>query len=86
MQHNVRSEVRTADFLLLSSRWPDNGGRVLRAETIRNEHSDLFTFVQGDLESTARICHRPEETCPDSLVYLSNRKQLDAVSDRKSVV
>jgi UDP-3-O-[3-hydroxymyristoyl] glucosamine N-acyltransferase len=53
---------------------------VLRAETIRNDHSDLFTFVQGDLESIAKICHRPEETSRDSLIYLSNRKQLEAVS------
>jgi UDP-3-O-[3-hydroxymyristoyl] glucosamine N-acyltransferase len=53
---------------------------VLRAETIRSQHSDLFTFVQGNLEATATICHRPEETCAESLVYLSNRKQLDAVS------
>ncbi len=53
---------------------------MLRAETIRNEHSDLFTFVQGDLASTATRCHRPEESCPDSLVYLGNRKQLEAVA------
>ena len=53
---------------------------MLRAETIRSRHSDLFTFVQGDLEATATICHRPEETCADSLVYLGNRKQLDAVT------
>ncbi len=52
---------------------------MLRAETIRNEHADLFTFVQGDLQSTARVCHRPEETCAESLVYLTNRKQLEAV-------
>jgi len=57
-----------------------HGGCVLRAETIRNQHSDLFTFVQGDLEATATVCHRPEETCPESLVYLSTRSQLDAVA------
>jgi UDP-3-O-[3-hydroxymyristoyl] glucosamine N-acyltransferase len=59
---------------------------VLRAETIRDAHSDLFTFVQGDLESTAKICHRPEETCPDSLVYLSNRKQLEAVASPDAAI
>jgi UDP-3-O-[3-hydroxymyristoyl] glucosamine N-acyltransferase len=59
---------------------------VLRAETIRSEHSDLFTFVQGDLESTAKICHRPEETCSDSLVYLSNRRQLEAVSSPDAAI
>ncbi len=53
---------------------------MLRAETIRSRHSDLFTFVQGDLQATATICHRPEETCAESLTYLSNRKQLEAVA------
>ena len=59
---------------------------MLRAETIRDQHSDLFTFVQGDLESVATICHRPEETCPDSLVYLSNRKQLEAVTSPDAAI
>jgi UDP-3-O-[3-hydroxymyristoyl] glucosamine N-acyltransferase len=59
---------------------------VLRAETIRNEHSDLFTFVQGDLEATAKICHRPEEICDDSLVYLGDRKQLEAVSSPNAAI
>jgi UDP-3-O-[3-hydroxymyristoyl] glucosamine N-acyltransferase len=59
---------------------------VLRAETIRVDHADLFTFVQGDLESTATICHRPEETCPDSLVYLGNRKQLEAVASPDAAI
>lgn len=59
---------------------------MLRADTIRNEHSDLFTFVQGDLESVAKICHRPEEICPDSLVYLGDRKQLKAVSSPDAAI
>jgi UDP-3-O-[3-hydroxymyristoyl] glucosamine N-acyltransferase len=49
---------------------------VLRAETIRTQHADIFTFQQGDLEATATVCHRPEESCPQSLVYLSDPKQL----------
>ncbi len=53
---------------------------MLRAETIRSQHADLFTFVQGDLAATATICNRPEETCRESLVYLSNRKQLEAIA------
>jgi UDP-3-O-[3-hydroxymyristoyl] glucosamine N-acyltransferase len=59
---------------------------VLRAETIRSRHSDLFTFVQGDLEATATICHRPEETCAESLVYLSTRKQLEAISSPDAAI
>lgn len=49
---------------------------MLRAETIRSQHSDVFTFLQGDLDSTATVCHRPEESCPESLVYLSDQRQL----------
>jgi UDP-3-O-[3-hydroxymyristoyl] glucosamine N-acyltransferase len=59
---------------------------VLRAETIRNRHSDLFTFVQGDLAATATVCHRPEETCAESLVYLGSRKQLDAVANPDAAI
>jgi UDP-3-O-[3-hydroxymyristoyl] glucosamine N-acyltransferase len=49
---------------------------VLRAETIRTKHADIFTFLCGDLEATATVCRRPEETCPESLIYLSDPKQL----------
>ena len=59
---------------------------MLRAETIRKEHSDLFTFVQGDLGSIAKICHRPEETGADSLVYLGSLKQLEAVASPNAAI
>jgi UDP-3-O-[3-hydroxymyristoyl] glucosamine N-acyltransferase len=55
------------------------GGFVLRAETIKERHSDLFTFLQGDLTATATQCHRPEETDSQSLVYLSEQEHLDTV-------
>jgi UDP-3-O-[3-hydroxymyristoyl] glucosamine N-acyltransferase len=51
---------------------------VLRAETIRSQHADLFTFLRGDLQATATVCHRPEDTCAQSLVYLSDSKQLES--------
>ena len=50
--------------------------RVLSAETIRTQHADLFTYLQGDLASTATFCHRPEEAGSQSLVYLSDEGQL----------
>lgn len=52
---------------------------MLRAETIKDRYSDIFTFVRGDLSATATECHQPEETGSQSLVYLSERKHLDAV-------
>ena len=51
---------------------------MLRADTIRSDHADLFTFLQGDLEATATFCARPEDSCPQSLVYLSDSKQLES--------
>ena len=51
---------------------------MLRAETIRSQHSDIFTFLQGDLDATATVCHRPEDACRESLVYLSDPKQLES--------
>ncbi len=52
---------------------------MLKAETIKERHSDLFTFLQGDLSAVALHCHQPEETGSQSLVYLSELKHLDAV-------
>jgi UDP-3-O-[3-hydroxymyristoyl] glucosamine N-acyltransferase len=51
---------------------------VLTAETIRSHHSDLFTFVKGDLGARASFCHRPEETCRGSLIYVSDESNLTA--------
>ena len=59
---------------------------MLTAETIKERHSDLFTFLQGDLSATATHCHRPEETGSESLVYLSEQKHLDAVSRLKPAI
>ena len=53
---------------------------MLRAETIKERHSDIFTFLQGDLAATATHCHQPEETSSESLVYLSEQKHLDTVA------
>lgn len=59
---------------------------MLTAETIKDRHSDLFTFLQGDLASTATQCHQPEETGPESLVYLSEQKHLDTVLPRHPAI
>jgi UDP-3-O-[3-hydroxymyristoyl] glucosamine N-acyltransferase len=59
---------------------------VLRAETIRTEHADVFTFLQGNLDSYATVCNRPEESCPRSLVYLSDEKHLTEESSRSAAI
>lgn len=63
-----------------------HGGCVITAETIRNQHADIFTFLQGDLNATATVCQPPEDTCPQSLVYLSDAKQLDIHACRDAAI
>ena len=59
---------------------------MLKAETIKERHSDIFTFLQGDLTSTATQCHQPEETGSESLVYLSEKKHLDCVANHDPAI
>ncbi len=49
---------------------------MLSAQTIKNHHSDVFTFLQGNLESTAADCRVPEEATAESLVYATDAAQL----------
>src|ERR1700689_1710002 len=49
---------------------------MLSAQSIKNHHSDIFTFLQGNLEIAATHCHVPEEALPQSLVYVTDAAQL----------
>jgi UDP-3-O-[3-hydroxymyristoyl] glucosamine N-acyltransferase len=49
---------------------------MLSAQTIQDRHSDVFTFLHGNLEVVASHCHIPEEALLGSLVYVSNAAQL----------
>ncbi|MEP6548452.1 MAG: UDP-3-O-(3-hydroxymyristoyl)glucosamine N-acyltransferase [Gammaproteobacteria bacterium] len=49
---------------------------MLTAQTIKNQHSDIFTFLHGDLALGATHCHIPEQALLGSLVYVSNLVQL----------
>jgi UDP-3-O-[3-hydroxymyristoyl] glucosamine N-acyltransferase len=49
---------------------------MLTAQTIKNRHSDIFTFLHGNLETVATHCHVPEEAALGSLVYVSDPTQL----------
>jgi UDP-3-O-[3-hydroxymyristoyl] glucosamine N-acyltransferase len=59
---------------------------MLKAQTIRNEHADLFTFLHGDLTACASACRRPEETCNESLVFVSQPAQLTEAARRKAAI
>jgi UDP-3-O-[3-hydroxymyristoyl] glucosamine N-acyltransferase len=59
---------------------------MLTAETIKNKHSDIFTFLHGDLGVGASHCHVPEEALCDSLVYVSNEQQLGEARRHKPAI
>jgi UDP-3-O-[3-hydroxymyristoyl] glucosamine N-acyltransferase len=49
---------------------------MLSAQTIKNHHSDIFTFLHGNLEAAAADCRVPEQSSVSSLVYISDSAQL----------
>ncbi len=59
---------------------------MLTAQTIKNKHSDVFTYLHGDLGVQAEHCHIPEEAALGSLVYVSNAAQLAEVRCRKPAI
>src|SRR5277367_4738561 len=59
---------------------------MLAAQTIKNQHSDVFTFLHGNLESAANHCRIPEESCLRSLVYASDLEQLEEARRHKPAI
>jgi UDP-3-O-[3-hydroxymyristoyl] glucosamine N-acyltransferase len=49
---------------------------MLTGTTIRREHSDVFTFLHGNLANSACQCEIPEQVLRGSLVYVSDAAQL----------
>jgi UDP-3-O-[3-hydroxymyristoyl] glucosamine N-acyltransferase len=59
---------------------------MLTAQVIKNQHSDIFTFLQGNLAAAANYCHVPEEASADSLVYVSDAAQLAEAQRRNAAI
>jgi UDP-3-O-[3-hydroxymyristoyl] glucosamine N-acyltransferase len=59
---------------------------MLSAQLIENRHSDIFTFLQGNLECVAAHCRVPEEASLESLVYVSNAAQLAEARRHKPAI
>jgi UDP-3-O-[3-hydroxymyristoyl] glucosamine N-acyltransferase len=59
---------------------------MLSAQAIKNHHSDIFTFLRGDLEIAAMHCHVPEEALPQSLVYVTDAAQLSEARRHKPAI
>ncbi|HSZ08860.1 MAG TPA: UDP-3-O-(3-hydroxymyristoyl)glucosamine N-acyltransferase [Steroidobacteraceae bacterium] len=59
---------------------------MLSAQAIKNHHSDVFTFLQGNLSIEASHCHVPEEALRQSLVYVTDVTQLSEARRHKPAI
>jgi UDP-3-O-[3-hydroxymyristoyl] glucosamine N-acyltransferase len=59
---------------------------MLSARAIKNHHSDIFTFLHGNLEIAALYCHIPEEAVAQSLVYVTDAAQLSEARRHKPAI
>jgi len=59
---------------------------MLSARAIKNHHSDIFTFIHGNLETAATHCHVPEEAERQSLVYVTDAAQLSEARRRQPAI
>jgi UDP-3-O-[3-hydroxymyristoyl] glucosamine N-acyltransferase len=48
---------------------------MLTGQTIQSHHADVFTFLEGDLQTRASHCEIPERALRGSLVYASTPEQ-----------
>jgi UDP-3-O-[3-hydroxymyristoyl] glucosamine N-acyltransferase len=59
---------------------------MLAAQTIKNQHSDVFTFLSGNLARRASSPRAVEDVCFGSLVYVSDAAQLAEVMSRNPAI
>ena len=59
---------------------------MLNARTVQTRHADVCTFVWGDLDATATDCRSPADAGPDSLVFVTDVRQLEAVRQRHAAI
>src|SRR5579862_4735395 len=59
---------------------------MLKAQTIRNDHAEVFTFLGGNLEACASACHTPADARRDSLVFVSQPEQLSEALRREAAI
>lgn len=59
---------------------------MLDAQAVQSRHADVFSFLKGDLAAVATNCRPPGEAGPDSLVFVSEAAQLEAVQHRGAAI
>jgi UDP-3-O-[3-hydroxymyristoyl] glucosamine N-acyltransferase len=60
---------------------------MLTGLTIKDQHSDVFTFLKGNLLNSAQHCEVPEQALSGSLVYASTPEQMaEALLHRPAIL
>jgi hypothetical protein len=59
---------------------------MLPARTVKDRHSDVFTFLHGDLGLSAGQCYTPDELSTGGLVYASDARQLAAARSHQPAI
>jgi len=59
---------------------------MLHAHTVLSRHPDLFKHLQGKLDAVAVNCRSPQDTSPDSLVFVSDVPQLEIARQRGAAI
>src|SRR6202046_2667087 len=49
---------------------------MITAQAIKSKHSDVFTYLHGNLDSSAEHCRIPADSCSASLVFVSDAQQI----------
>ncbi len=53
---------------------------MITAQAIKSRHSDVFTYLHGNLDSSAQHCRTPADACGASLVFVSDAAQIAQAS------
>ena len=59
---------------------------MLNAHSIQGRHGDVFTYLQGNLDTAATHCRMPCDAAPDSLVFVSDQAQLTAAREHGAAI
>jgi len=60
---------------------------MITAEAIKSKHSDVFTYLHGNLGSSAANCRVPADSCSASLVFVSDAQQIaQAFSHQPAII
>jgi UDP-3-O-[3-hydroxymyristoyl] glucosamine N-acyltransferase len=60
---------------------------MITAQAIKSKHSDVFTYLHGNLGSSAEHCRVPADSCSASLVFVSDAQQIaQAFSHRPAII